>query len=505
MAYPNNNITDILCCGYLTTAKDGKIIFANQYLLELLEVNQNETLEKRFLTDFFSDQEKLYFEAHIKPLLQESGIVREINTELTSQKHKPVPVLLNAIILKNQEDGTDLIHYTFFDISRHKQYEFELLQAGERQKEVLSQLQESNHRVQKDNSYYKSIIANQSFYIIKTDLEGRYTYMNPYFCLILGIKEEEWIGKYSMELIVPEDHAICMEAVEKCFIKPREMQKVILRKPALGGVMISTQWEFSVLWDENDQMSEILCIGHDITPLIKRQKDLQTLVDITAGQNKRLMDFTYIVSHNIRSHVANLSGVLGVIDMDDEQDRNTSFELLKYSVGRLDETIHHLNDIISIQDNTNLPETMLTLKKEIEKVLQIIHITFTTSRASVVYNFDDEEQIYTNQAYFESILLNLLTNGIKYRSAERDPVIKISLGRKDGYIILTVQDNGLGIDLNRYRDQLFGMYNTFHGNKDAKGLGLFIVKSQIEALKGKIEVESELGTGTSFKVYFCEK
>jgi PAS domain S-box-containing protein len=356
-----------------------------------------------------------------------------------------------------------------------------------------------------DDSFYRSIIENQSFYIIKTDLQGRYTYMNPYFCLILGISKEDWIGRYSIELIVPEDHAICIETVEKCFAAPDVMQKAILRKPVANGIVINTQWEFSMLKDENGQLSEVLCIGHDITPLIQRQKDLQTLVDITAVQNKRLQDFTYIVSHNIRSHVANLSGILSITDMKDEQSRNESFTLLKNVVGSLDETIYHLHDIISIQGNTNLPECMLNLKEEIEKVLLVIHMSFTSSGASIAYDFEDGEQIHTNQAYFESILLNLFTNCIKYRSLDRSPFIKISLVREGHYRLLTVQDNGRGIDLSKYRDKLFGMYNTFHGNKDAKGLGLFIVKAQIEALKGEIEVKSEVGAGTSFMVYFADK
>jgi len=101
-------------------------------------------------------------------------------------------------------------------------------------------------------------------------------------------------------------------------------------------------------------------------------------------------------------------------------------------------------------------------------------------------------------------LLNFISNAIKYRSLERKPEVRLSLKASNGYKVLSITDNGLGIDLERYKDRLFGMYKTFHGNKDAKGLGLFITKAQIETMKGKIEVESTVGEGTTFRILLPE-
>jgi hypothetical protein len=70
-------------------------------------------------------------------------------------------------------------------------------------------------------------------------------------------------------------------------------------------------------------------------------------------------------------------------------------------------------------------------------------------------------------------------------------------------MILNVSDNGIGIDMKKNGDKLFGMYKTFNNNPDARGIGLFITKNQIDAMGGKVEVESELGKGTSFKIYFA--
>jgi PAS domain S-box-containing protein len=127
--------------------------------------------------------------------------------------------------------------------------------------------------IQKENEYYKSIIENNSFYIIKTDLEGKYTYMNPFFCKMLNLESKDWIGKDSLGIIISEDHQICIDAVMACFSEPSISHWVTLRKPVPSGV-ISTQWEFKMLLNEVGIPSEILCIGHDITSLILRQEEL---------------------------------------------------------------------------------------------------------------------------------------------------------------------------------------------------------------------------------------
>ena len=105
-------------------------------------------------------------------------------------------------------------------------------------------------------------------------------------------------------------------------------------------------------------------------------------------------------------------------------------------------------------------------------------------------------------AYLESIILNLITNAIKYKSPDRPVVLKIKSGMEGDFAFLSIADNGLGIDLDRHGSKLFGMYKTFHSHPEARGIGLFISKNQIEAMGGHIEVESEMGKGTTFTTYF---
>jgi PAS domain S-box-containing protein len=352
-----------------------------------------------------------------------------------------------------------------------------------------------------DDQYYRSIIENNSFYVIKTDLEGRYTYMNPFFCHMFQLRNEDWVGRPSLDLIIAEDHPACILAIEACVAIPESSHWVILRKP-FGDSFVSTQWEFKLLINEQGDPVEFLCIGHDITSLVLRQRELEDLVDITSQQNKKLVNFTYIVSHNIRSHVANIIGLISLNEKGTEDDKIISWTILKKSIANLDSTIHNLTEIINIESNTNLPLINIQLRPEIERIINSIKVLFDNAAANIHYNFDYDAQIHTNLAYLESILLNLLTNSLKYKSPLRSLEIDISLFKVDNYQVLVFKDNGLGINMRQNGDKVFGMYKTFNGNLDAKGLGLFIIKTQIEALGGTIEVDSRLDQYTTFKVYF---
>jgi PAS domain S-box-containing protein len=352
------------------------------------------------------------------------------------------------------------------------------------------------------NKYYRSIIEDNSFYFIITDLRGNYTYLNSFFCKIMGCTPADYLGKNSLSLIIPEDHQVCLDTVQKCIINPNVSHWVVLRKPLNGGI-IYTQWEFKLLFDDELQPLEILCIGHDITPLIIKQDQLQELAETRSDENSRLVNFTYIVSHNIRSHVANIVGLIDLNNNSNAEEKELAWDMIKTSANNLNDTLINLNEIISIHTNTDLPIMAVSLAEEIEKIITAIPVLLRDAEATVDYNPEKEALIDVNPAYFESILLNLFTNAIKYKFKGRPLHIAIKFENRNKGSLITFKDNGMGIDMVKHRHDLFKMYKTFHGNKDAKGMGLFILKSQVEAMRGSVEVESEVGLGTTFKLFFA--
>lgn len=236
--------------------------------------------------------------------------------------------------------------------------------------------------------------------------------------------------------------------------------------------------------------------------LIEARNNAGKLLDITSEQNKRLSNFTYIVSHNIKSNIANIEGLLSIIDLDDKEDTAMQLQHIHRAVKGLEETIHNLNDIITIQNNVNLPQSSINILHKLKEIAKSVEHLLDESKVRLELCVPNNAKIETNLAYFESIFINFITNAIKYRNRERDAFVKISYKYENLSHLFVVEDNGLGMDLNKVGNKIFGMFKTFHGNPDAKGIGLFITKSQIEALKGIIEVESKPNVGTKFKVTF---
>jgi signal transduction histidine kinase len=144
----------------------------------------------------------------------------------------------------------------------------------------------------------------------------------------------------------------------------------------------------------------------------------------------------------------------------------------------------------------------LNLNMYLNKVLDILNNDISKNKVKIFNKIPKECYIDFNPSYLESILLNFTTNAIKYSHPERVPEIMYNHYLENGKVVLEIQDNGLGIDLARHGDKLFGMYKTFHKNENARGIGLFITKNQIESMGGSVTVDSKTNKGTTFKIYF---
>ncbi len=366
---------------------------------------------------------------------------------------------------------------------------------------ALQKSQEESLRLARQ---YKGILDTQTVYVLKTDLEGNYTYINNYFYTVFGHQGFK-IGDSSIESIIEEDKQKCIDAVEKCFQEPDTPHEVILRKLDQDGNIKGGKWEFKGVIDKIGQVYEILCVGFDITAQIESIEKIKKLLEISSEQNTKLKSFAYIVSHNVRSHAANFTGLLGLIqETKNESEKQLYFSMLESCAKQLDETIYNLNEIITINENLAKPKDKRNLKAEVLKTLDILAGEMLTHQVNITVDINEDTFVEVIPAYLESILLNLVSNAIKYRSLENPPIVEISAEKITNYVCLYVKDNGQGIDLERHKSKLFGMYKTFHNNPDARGFGLHITKTQIEAMGGKIEVESQVNVGSTFKVFFYD-
>lgn len=219
-------------------------------------------------------------------------------------------------------------------------------------------------------------------------------------------------------------------------------------------------------------------------------------------QNTRLEQFAFIISHNLRAPMARLVGLSAILDFaKDSRETTEIVQLMVKSTQDLDQVIKDLTLILGIQKMSTKALTEIPLASLLQKVLTSLEPEINQTRAKVISDFSKLNDVSSLHPYIESIFYNLLSNAIKYRHPDRTPVIQISSKAIDGYGLITFQDNGLGIDIKKHKDNLFNLYKRFHFHTEGKGMGLYLVKTQLTALGGKIEVDSRVDEGTCFSIY----
>jgi PAS domain-containing protein/two-component sensor histidine kinase len=253
--------------------------------------------------------------------------------------------------------------------------------------------------------------------------------------------------------------------------------------------------------DEYGQCITARCIFQNIDYIKKKELDVQNAVNLLNDQNKRLQNFAYIVSHNLRSHTGNLQFMVNLYDQAEvADDKKEIFAHVKSISESLKTTIDHLSEIVKIQTEIGKERKRIEFEPTFKTVLSALESNINSTQADIRYDFSKCADVNYIPAYLESIFQNLLTNALKYRSPDRKPAIRCSSAKEGSHIYIYFEDNGLGIDMDRFGDSVFGMYKTFHNNPEAKGIGLFITKNQIEALGGSISIDSKVNLGTKFTI-----
>ena len=342
--------------------------------------------------------------------------------------------------------------------------------------------------------------------IVITNENGKAVWANQAYLDLTGLSMEEIIGQKPGYLSKGPETDVQTSLLLREAIKNKENIKVTILNYNKKKEKYWFELNISTVFDSKNNFMNFVGVGRNVTSRIEKELELKRLLEVTSSQNSKLYNFTHIVSHNIRSHASNLSMVIDVIESTvDISEKLSYFDLFKEGTEKLSETIEYLNEIITIQQKTNIEKTKINLKHEIEKTKMALSLVIKESKITITDTIPDDLIVTAIPAYLDSILLNLFTNAIKYKSPERKPTLKIGYEIIEGYTVLNFKDNGLGLDLKKNAHKLFGMYKTFHGNEDAKGIGLFITKNQLEAMNGKIEIESEVGRGSNFKIYLNDK
>jgi signal transduction histidine kinase len=239
----------------------------------------------------------------------------------------------------------------------------------------------------------------------------------------------------------------------------------------------------------------------DVTSEYNNKIDLEYLLENTNRQNNRLREYAYMTSHNIRSSVSQLSGLINLL-INNPEDR-TYLQLMDNSVKKLDETIFNINELLKLEQGTYSDKLIdVKIKEVIDRAINHHQRELEEKEITIDISFSGDEnmRIKTIPAYLESIVQNLLSNAIKYGITWKSKSIWIAINKVDDLLKIVVRDQGNGFDTELNKDKIFKLGARFHDSSKGQGIGLFMIKRQIEILGGSIEVSSKVDQGSTFQV-----
>jgi two-component system CheB/CheR fusion protein len=364
-------------------------------------------------------------------------------------------------------------------------------------------------RKQQENELKKlSLVASKTNNaIIITDKDRLVEWINDGFTRTTGYTLEDCQGKTLKFLQGAETKPEDIMAISQNLISKKPFTQEILNYTKTG----EKYWvnlNITPILNENGEVEKYIGIQNDITSKKIAEEQLQNyanqqkkLTEDLTQQNNDLRQFSYILSHNIRSYVANILGIVNLMNIDDydKNELEEYLQMLEQATNGLDSVIKDLNDILDVRRPFNKRIEKIELLPMLAEITDTLQNQIVECQANIHYDLQVTE-LLSVKPYLQSVLYNLISNSIKYRNIEKPLQVRISSKIVADKIVIQVQDNGLGIDLVAQKDNIFSLYKRFHLHTSGKGLGLFMVKTQIEAMGGTIEVESKVEEGSKFSV-----
>ncbi len=307
------------------------------------------------------------------------------------------------------------------------------------------------------------------------------------------------------KLVHPEDAPIVQDIIRRHVSNETPIMEVEVRMRHKDGHWVWILDRGKVIeWDEDGAAVRFAGTHLDITQrkLLELERE-QLLADVVRSNNE-LKQFSFIISHNLRGPLASMRGLLGLMREEPIPDGNLS-ELIngfETSTKQLTDTIQTLNEILVIRNTGALELKSIRFDDILKNVLDDHHYLTTGIEIDWDVDFDKAPSINFNEAYLHSIILNLISNAIKYRSPKRTLRMTIRTDIDEAGVVLRFSDNGLGLDVTHKKDSIFGLYQRFHSDIDGKGLGLYMTRAQIEALGGRIQVDGAVDQGLTFTIHF---
>jgi two-component system, sensor histidine kinase len=351
-------------------------------------------------------------------------------------------------------------------------------------------------------------------FVYTFDTDGRFTYSNKPLLDLLGITLDQIIGKNFHDLPYPTELANTLQTQIAQVIrsgKPVTDETLYTNPEGKTGYY---EYIFTPIFDGGGNVVLVAGSTRDISEHKKTEEamkmknlELENLNNELVRVNSDMDNFIYTASHDLKAPILNIEGLIMALKKNLTKENlehpkvSTLLPMIQTSIERFNKTLQDLTDITKLQRVLNDKESKIDLKKIIEDIKLDLSSMLEKSNGQIILDIDSNmKELHFSSKNLRSVLYNLISNSIKYRSPDRDPVIRIAAREEHDAALISVQDNGLGMDLSK-KDAAFTMFKRLHNHVEGSGIGLYIVKKIIENAGGRIDVESEIGEGTTFKLF----
>lgn len=250
------------------------------------------------------------------------------------------------------------------------------------------------------------------------------------------------------------------------------------------------------------EVAKHIGVATDVTQIKESEQKLKDQSLVLEARNKDLEQLTHLATHDLRSPMISIQGHFDYVKQNIGEvysEVQESLNFIESGINQFNQTADSLYKALEIKE-TSIAIERVDLSSLLEGSCSLYHTQISEVGGSLHSEIQQGVFLESSNLYLNSVIENLISNAIKYRNPENKLEIKVTLCQDPKHISITIEDNGLGIDLELHKDRIFKMFNRFHDHTDGKGIGLYLVKTMIDRLGGDLEIHSKVKKGMSLNI-----